>query len=452
MLEVFALFLLLPIFVALYYHESLYPYLIACIFSLLIGLYVDKTNKQEPLRINEALTLTAVSFIIVSLIGSIPYIYYFLNYGVYGIDVFINSFFESVSGFTTTGLSVFSTVEALPKSLLFFRAETQWLGGIGIIVVFLAILSELKTSAMPIYRAQGYTQHIGITIKDTARKMIKIYGVYTFIGVLLLVLAGLSFFESVNLAFCSISTGGFLGVDTMYSNSLILGIISMLMILGATSFFVHDKMFKGKIFYFFKNVEIRALFSFAFLFSAIGFFVYPNIRFVFFDMLSAITTTGYSTHNLSLIPFGFLGLVIILMIVGGSSASTSGGLKLSRILIVLKSIPWLIKRMISPKNAIIPLKLESESIDDDVLITTGVFVMTYLIVIVVSSAVFVFLGFGFVDSLFQIVSAMGTVGLSTVNIGALPVIAKSVLIVCMFLGRLEIFPILIFLNNLVKRE
>ena len=225
----------------------------------------------------------------------------------------------------------------------------------------------------------------------------------------------------------------------------------MLMIFGATSFFVHDKMFKGKILYFFKNVEIRALFLFAFIFSAIGFFVYPNIRFVFFEMLSAITTTGYSTHNLSLIPFGFLGLVILLMIVGGSSASTSGGLKLSRILIVFKSIPWVIKRMISPKNAIIPLKLEGEPIDDDVLITTNVFVMTYLIVLVLGSAVFIFLGFGLVDSLFQIASALGTVGLSTVNIGALPVVAKGVLIVCMFLGRLEIFPILIFLKNLVKK-
>ena len=246
LLEVFALFLLLPLLVALYYQEPLYPYFIAIIISLFLGIYFDKTNKREPLQLNGALTLTAFSFIIVSLIGAIPYIYYFSEFSG---DVILDSIFEFVSGFTTTGLTIFSSVEVLPKSLLFFRAETQWIGGIGIIIIFLAILSELKTSAMPLYRAQGYKTHIGITIKDTARKMIKIYGFYTIIGILLLLLSGLSLFESSAMAFSSISTGGFSVVDSFYDSSLILGILSVLMIFGATSFFVHDKMFKGKILY-----------------------------------------------------------------------------------------------------------------------------------------------------------------------------------------------------------
>ncbi|MCK4968277.1 MAG: hypothetical protein KAS12_04435, partial [Candidatus Aenigmarchaeota archaeon] len=121
-------------------------------------------------------------------------------------------------------------------------------------------------------------------------------------------------------------------------------------------------------------------------------------------------------------------------------------------LIILKSIPWLIKKMTSPKTAIIPLKFEGEPVDDEVLITTSIFAMTYLIILVIACAIFVFLGFGIIDSVFQIASALGTVGLATMDIGALPILAKSVLIVCMFLGRLEIFPVLIFLNNLFKRE
>ncbi len=449
LLEAFAFFLILPIMAAFYLNEPAEPFLIAALISIILGLYFDKTNKQEELRINEALTLTAVSFLVVSLIGAIPYLYHFADFSS---SAFVDSFFESVSGFTTTGLTVFSSVDILPKSLLLWRAETQWLGGIGIIIIFLAILSELKTSAQPLYRAQGYAAHIGITIKDTARRMIKIYGAYTFAGILLLYIFGLSFFESLSIAFSAISTGGFAVTDSFYTNPLVLGIISALMILGATSFFVHDRMFRGDVKYFFRNVELRALLFFILAFSAIVFVGFPHISNVFFEVVSAVTTTGYSTQNMSLLPLGFVGVLFILMFFGGSSASTAGGIKISRVLIAFKSIPWFLRKMTAPKSAIIPLKVGDEPIDEDILTTTVVFVMVYALAAVIASFAFMYLGFGIVDSFFHVVSALGTVGLSTIEISTIPVIGKVILIACMFLGRLEIFPVLILLKNIVRRE
>ena len=449
LLEVFAFFLILPTIAALYLNEPAEPFLVAALISIILGLYFEKTNKQEELRINEALTLTALSFLFVSIIGAIPYLYHFAEFSSRAL---IDSFFESVSGFTTTGLTVFSSVDTLPKSLLFWRAETQWIGGIGIIIVFLAILSELKTSALPLYRAQGYTEHIGITIKDTARKMAKIYSFYTLIGILLLYVAGLSFFESISIAFSSISTGGFSVTGAFYTNPIVLGILSVLMILGATSFFVHDRMFRGDIKYFFKNAEIRALMAIVFGFSAILYFAFPNISNIFFEVVSAATTTGYATQNLALLPLGFIGTIVILMIFGGASASTAGGIKISRVLIAFKSIPWFLKKMTAPKSAIVPLKVGGEAIDEGVLTTTVVFIMTYVLALVIASSAFMYFGFGIMDSFFQVVSALGTVGLSTIEISTIPVIGKAILIACMFLGRLEIFPVLILLKNIVRRE
>ncbi|MCK5473824.1 MAG: TrkH family potassium uptake protein [Candidatus Aenigmarchaeota archaeon] len=449
LLEVFAFFLILPIIAAVYLNEPAEPFLIAALISVILGLYFDKTNKQEELRINEALTLTALSFLFVSIIGAIPYLYHFADFGSRAL---IDSFFESVSGFTTTGLTVFSSVDTLPKSLLLWRAETQWLGGIGIIIIFLAILSELKTSSQPLYRAQGYAAHIGVTIKDTARSMIKIYGAYTVVGILLLYLFGLSFFESLSIAFSSISTGGFAVTDSFYTSTAVLGIISALMILGATSFFVHDRMFRGDIKYFFRTVETRALMFLILAFSVIVLIGFPHLSNIFFEVVSVATTTGYSAQNMSSLPFGFLGILIILMFLGGSSASTAGGIKISRVLIAFKSIPWFLRKMTAPKSAIIPLKVGGEPIDEDILTTTVVFIMVYALAVFIASFAFMFLGFGIVDSFFHVISALGTVGLSTIEISTIPVIGKVILIACMFLGRLEIFPVLILLKNIVKRE
>ena len=179
LLEIFSIFLVLPIIVSYIYGEPATPFFATFTIAIFMGIFLEKYFRRETLDLSRGLVLTALTFIIFSVLGSIPFM---LMDGPAMSPV--DAVFESVSGFTTTGLTVFSDVETLPKSILFWRSEMQWIGGMGIIILFLSILRGLKTSSIALYSAQGYNERLEPTIKETSRKMIKIYGTYSILGFL----------------------------------------------------------------------------------------------------------------------------------------------------------------------------------------------------------------------------------------------------------------------------
>ncbi|MCK5321950.1 MAG: TrkH family potassium uptake protein, partial [Candidatus Aenigmarchaeota archaeon] len=291
LLEIFSVFLILPLIVAFFYNEPTTPFFIALIVSLFAGIILEKTSKRKPLNFWDALSLTALSFIIFSVLGSIPYLFY-INGPAH--ITFINAFFESLSGFTTTGLSIFSTVANLPKSILFWRALTQWMGGMGIIIIFLSVLRSVRTSSMTLYRSQGLSEKIEPSLISTSRYILKIFITYTLLGIVALFATGLPLFDSITTAFTAISTGGFTVVDTFYTNPATLAVISILMLLGSINFILHSKLFKKNFNEFLKNPEVKGIAVMLIFLISAGFIVSGSLSISIFQMISALTATGFS--------------------------------------------------------------------------------------------------------------------------------------------------------------
>jgi len=457
-----ALFRIIPIIAAMIYGEPITSFILTTAISLLLGLillWLEKRRNPErsPLSLSQlnlpnALILVSLSFLILPLISAISFLSSF-HYN------FLNAFFESVSGFTTTGLTLYSSLEGLPRSLLLWRAETQWIGGIGIITLFLFIISRLKfygqkedtqietTSAL--YRAQGFEKIEPSLVKST-KNILMIYGGYTLLGVILLYITGMSLFESISLSFTSISTGGFIVTDSLQATNLQLIILSLLMLAGSMSFIAHNDLLRRKFRSFLSSLEKNIFFIFLLLSIGLTFIVFTDARMIFFELISAFTTTGYSITNISVLPPLFILLIMIGMIIGGSIASTAGGIKVSRIYSLLMMVPWMLKKLSSSKHAIIPLKINKQFMEEKDLLVITVFVTMYFLILLIGTIVFLLLGYGLLDSSFQMTSALGTVGLQTIELMAVPVMGKVVLVIAMLLGRLEIFPVLILVRKLFK--
>ncbi len=458
-----ALFRIIPIVAGLIYGESVMTFVLTMIISLLLGLILlwldnKKNPEKSPFSLSQldlpnALMLVSLSFLILSAIGAISFLPSF-NYN------YINALFESISGFTTTGLTLYNSLDGVPQSLLLWRAETQWIGGIGIVMIFLFIISRLKyygnsedtqiESTSSLYQAQGFQEKIEPNLRKSSKNVLIIYGGYTLIGMGLLYFTGMGLFEAISLAFTSISTGGFIVTDSLQATNLQLVILSVLMLLGSISFITHNHLLNLKFKEFFKSFEKNVFLIFLLVSIGLTLLVFTDIKVVVFELISAFTTTGYSITNISILPSLFIMLIMTGMLVGGSIASTSGGMKVSRIYSLLMIVPWMLKKLSSPRHAIIPLKINNQAIDQDDLLIIVSFVTLFLLTLFIGTLVFLLLGYGLFDSSFQIASALGTVGLQTMDLMAVPIIGKVVLMIAMLLGRLEIFPLLIILRKLFK--
>ncbi|MCK5234839.1 MAG: TrkH family potassium uptake protein, partial [Candidatus Aenigmarchaeota archaeon] len=310
LLEIFSIFLILPIIVSYIYGEPATPFFAAFTIAIFMGIFLEKYFERESLDLSRGLVLTALTFIMFSILGAIPFMLMEGGSSMHPID----AVFESVSGFTTTGLTVFSDVETLPKSILFWRSETQWIGGMGIIILFLSILSGLKTSSLALYSAQGYSERIEPTIKETTQKMVKIYGTYSILGFSALYLSGLPVFEAITTMFSAISTGGFTVVNVFYTSSWTLAVVSILMILGSINFIIHDKIFKKKFDMVRNNVEIRSFFITLAIFILVAYTTTRSLEISVFQMISAMTATGFSITNVSMLAPVLIFITIIAMV------------------------------------------------------------------------------------------------------------------------------------------
>lgn len=456
------IFRIIPISSALFYGDSYTLYVVSLLISVVLGLLlIAISNKisqpQNNLTINDSILLVAITFIVVILIGTISYLPS-VEYK------FTDALFESTSGYTTTGLTIFDSVESLPKSLILWRSLTQWIGGIGIIMVFLVLFSHMrghrldsnadqvqKKSTKTLYNASGFTEQSDFSTKDMTKRVFLIYCGYTVLGIILLSLLGLPLLQATTVSFAAISTGGFSSVDNFYNDPLILVVIILMMLIGASSFIVHNNLLRGKIKDFLFSEERNMLLLFIVLAYLLTFMFVDNPLLLIFNLVSAFTTTGFAASPIAILAPVVILMIFIGMTVGGSVASTSGGLKVFRILTMLKLIPWTIKKMSAPAAAIIPFTICKKTFSDDKIILVQSFILTYATLLVLGIVSFMMLGFSFFDSSFQIFSALGTVGLQSMSMSAIPIIGKLILMLFMLLGRLEIFPIFILVNSFFKK-
>lgn len=445
----------LPLSIAIYYHESITTIIVGSLLSFILAALMYLISKLPQLESNKinferAIILAALSFIIIPLTASISYLPY-TNFN------WLNAFFESVSGFTTTGLTVFNNYDLLPKNILVWRSMTQWIGGIGIIIIFLFLfqnkqnehLEDEHKQNLAIFKSSGFYELIETDTEKSITKIVLIYGFYTLLGITLLYFSGLNLIESLGLTFSSISTGGF-SLNSQFQPQKFQAIILIaLMIIGAIPFSLHNKILKKKIKEFFTSQEKNYFFAIIAIISLVFVFNGATITDSIFQAVSALSTTGFSNMNISTLPAYLILLIIAAMIIGGNTASTAGGIKINRIVLMFKSIAWYLKKIVSPYNSIIPLKNENKILEEEDVIGIHVFITSYFLIATTSIIVLILTGISSGSAIFHVFSALGTVGLQTTDLTQIHFLAKLVLISCMIFGRLEIFPLFILIRKIL---
>jgi trk system potassium uptake protein TrkH len=447
-LEILGILILIPVIFAWVFGEPTYMgFFIGAIISFFLGTLLDKKFRKDEINLSSAMLIAAISFVLVSLIGAIPFLPF--------LDP-VDAVFESASGFTTTGLTVVDP-ESLPLSLLFWRSFTQWIGGIGILLIFVLLVNSPGTSSYYLYKVEGNQEKIEASVRSSTRSAFKIYGTYTVIGLILLSVAGMPLFDSLLHTFTSVSTGGFStkAESIGYYNSFpIEAVILFMMLIGGTSFFIHDKLLRRKLKQYIYNPETQLflilVLSFTLLLSfSLSSFGAP-IWHGLFHAFSAITTTGFSTVPVLSSGLAMM-LILILMLVGGYAGSTAGGIKLIRAGIIIKAIPWIGKRLSLPEEAVVPFRFGKRTIKESEVAIITLFIALYFIILVLSTMGLVYLGYPIEESFFQTSSAQGTVGFSALPMDIMHPLGKVILMVNMFLGRLEIFPYLVMIYIVYHR-
>ena len=461
LLVISSFFRFVPIIAGLIYEENIQGFLFTFGLSLVLGvvlvLFSRPKESAKSMTLTQGLILGALAFILLPAISMITYLPS-MDYN------YLNAYFEAISGFTTTGITIYSSLEELPKSLLLWRAETQWMGGIGIIIIFLflfsgrrkgqqkmADLEEASEASMALYQAQGFRQKLEGGLRNTLAIVMAIYVGYTLLGILLLWATGMPLYDSIAMSFTALSTGGFSVHDEFYSNGWQLLVLSVIMILGSISFIVHNKILEAKWKEFVLSFEKNVFFVIIAIAGLLAMTVATDVPIAFFELISAFTTTGYGVSNFALLPPLLIFVLMLGMIMGGSSASTSGGIKTFRIYYLMRGIGWQLKKLSNPPSAVIPLKIHGQETDEKDLSNIAIFVISYFLVLLIGITLFLVFGFGFFDASFQMISALGTVGLQSVEVGLIHPFLKIVLIIAMLFGRLEIFPILILLRQAFKK-
>lgn len=382
-------------------------------------------------------------FFVLGILGAIPYFWLnaFNDTGIVGR--FVNSFFESVSGFTTTGFSLISDPDALPRSLMFYRSFTHLIGGLGIVFILLAFFYSGKTLDN-MSRVMNFMR-VTDSIKKSLVSILVVYTIYVLLfSAIIYVIGFANIANTVSVVLSSLMTGGFSPIADFSSYTVFPAVlvVMVMMVFGATSFFIHYRIIHGK----FRSAFTKEFWMFI-LISAIGVFaiqaVYPlDVLSTVFHVLSASTGTGFSTIDFSEIPEKAKFLFIILMFLGGMSFSTAGGIKIFRLGLLLKSIPFVIGSSIGKEYE--KIEFDGNSYDREDIVVNLVFILLSVALVVITGALLSFSGFGLVDSMFETVSAFATTGLSVGIVSAtLAVHLKLALIILMVIGRVEIIPFLV---------
>ena len=473
MLVITGLSMLLPALIAFIYGETdLYGHLKSSLICVLLGLPIWVfTRKSKRLNSKDGFAIVSFAWITVALAGSLP----FYLTGI--IPNFTDAWFEAMSGVTTTGATIIGNpstlphlingIESMPHGVLFWRSFLQWLGGMGIIVFTIAILPLLGVGGVQLFKAEvpgPVADKIKPRVKETAKILWMVYIGFTFLQFLLLGFAGMSWFDSICHAFTTMPTGGFSTQNASiaaYSNPIIHYIIIFFMFIAGVNFTLHFRAITGNYKSYFKDYEFKVYFSILF-FATI--FIFLNISFSnsdwshnsflisLFQSLALMTGTGYANADYELWPFFSQLLLFFMMFFGAMGGSTSGGMKIARVILLIKYAATETRRMLHSR-AIIPIRIGDRTIGDDVIRNTLGFFLIYLSFFVLTALVLTALNYDFTSSLSVAASAIGNVGPAfgsfgpTDNYALLHPIGKWMMTFCMLLGRLEIFTIMVLFSR-----
>ncbi len=426
----------------------------------LIFYFSARKHDHKNIGKKEGYVIVTFAWVFISVFGAFPF------YLSGAIPSYTDAFFETISGFTTTGATILDDIESVSKGLLFWRSLTQWLGGMGIIVLTLAILPILGVGGMQLFIAEapGTTPNrLHPRIAETAKRLWGIYVIFTLILALLLKLGGLSIFESLCHAFTTLSTGGFSTKNESVAafSPYIQYVIILFMIIAGVNFSLHYFLLKGKFSKVFNNEELRFYLFMIFLFSvafAVAVFLLhqsnyeESFRYGAFQVVSIITTTGFVNYNyLEWREFLWVGL-FLLMFAGGCIGSTAGGIKMIRHLTLIKNTILEFKRLLHPM-AVIPVKLNGKAIPKEIIHNFLAFFLIYVLIFALGSVVMTIMGLDFISAVGAVAATIGNVGPAIGSVGPadsyahVPVAGKWLLSFLMLLGRLELFTVLLLFSR-----
>lgn len=450
-------FLLAPCIVALFYKESQgFVYAIVggiCIALGTLGAYFKPKNNVFFAR--EGFVTVSLSWIVLSIIGAIPFT-------ITGeIPNYVDALFETASGFTTTGASIMTDVESMSQTSMFFRCFTNWVGGMGVLVFIMAVVPLTGSYNLLLMQAESTGPEVGKLvprIKDSAKILYGIYFAVTVGSVIAFMVTGMNFYDALIISFSTTGTGGFANLNNSmagYSYSA-QTVAIVVMLICSINFNVYFLLLKGKIKQVFKLEEIAWYFALVAL-STLGITVqiqklYPNLRSAvhdaLFQVVSIITTTGFSTTDYNFWPTYSKGIIILITIVGACAGSTAGGVKISRVIIALRNLKREIGKMIHPRS-VSRVRLNGSTVAEETVDAVSTFFIAYAVLLIVSTLVISADVFDFETSVTAVITALSNVGPGlgacgpSGNFAGFSQLSKLVLTFDMIAGRLELFPMFI---------
>ena len=456
-----AALMLLPVAVALIYGETgrLVAFLIPLVLLAVIGLLLGKRAPADTaIYAREGLVIVALSWVLMSVFGALPFV-------ISGeIPNFVDAFFETVSGFTTTGASILRDVEALSQSMLFWRSFTHWVGGMGVLVFAMAVLPMTDGRAMHLMRAEVPGPSVGkisSKLRDTAKILYAIYFAMTVIEVLLLCLGGLPLFDALITSFGTAGTGGFsnrgLSIGA-YDSAYVEMVTAVFMLLFGVNFNLYylllmrhfkEALGSEELLAYLGVVGISTLAiagNIYHLYQSVG----QSLRYAFFQVASIITTTGFATTDFNLWPTFSKAILVLLMFFGACAGSTGGGLKISRIIIMCKAARQDMMRVRHP-HAVTSVRFEGKPLERKTVSGVHIYMNLYLLICVLSMLIVAFDQFDLITTFTAVASCLNNIGPGLEIVGPMgnfadfSVPAKLLLTFDMLVGRLEIFPMLVLL-------
>lgn len=461
-----AVLLVLPMAVALLYGEAAAPFLIPMLLVAVCGLLLSaRKPARTSLYARDGLAVVALAWLLMSLFGAMPFV-------LSGdIPRFVDAFFETVSGFTTTGASILTEIEPLGRGILFWRSFTHWVGGMGVLVFVMAILPMTDGHGMHLLRAEVPGPTVGKLVSrmgDTAKILYGIYLALTVIEIVLLLAGGMPLYDACIHAFGTAGTGGFscrnLSVGA-YDSAYFDIVIGVFMLLFGVNFNLYFFLLIRRFRDVFRSEELRAYLGIVAaavvaitvdILHLYGSFA-SSLRYAFFQVASIITTTGFATADFNTWPSFSKAILVTLMFIGACAGSTGGGIKVARIIILVKTSLGDMRKMLHP-NAIVTVRMEGKPLSDKHIRSVHLFITVYLLVFTGSLLLLSLEGFDLITTFTALTACINNIGpgLEMVgpmgNFAAFSDFSKLLLSFNMLVGRLEIFPMLLFAPSIWKRK
>ena len=454
---ILGIFMLIPIIAQFFYNEIDSSFLSASIVTIIFGtlFFLSNLDHDKKLNLQQAFLVTALSWLSIAIFSSLPFIFSNTNFSI------TNAFFESMSGITTTGSTIISNLESMPKGILLWRAILQWLGGIGIIVMAITLMPIMNVGGMQLFKISNNdsSEKILPKSKEIALRLIFIYLILTLFCAISYKILGMNIFDSLTHAMTTIATGGFSNYNDSigFFNSISIEISAMVfIILGSLPFIVYIKFLNGNRKIFLNDIQIRTFIKII-LISIILLALYLalsqsnsfNLRSIFFNVISILTGTGYVNAQFDSWGGFPIVLFLLLMFIGGCAGSTTCGIKIFRIQILYSFISNQLKKIIYPKGVFI-LKYDQNPVDNKFISSVISFIYLYFMIFFAITALLSLTGLDFITSISGAATSISNVGpgLGSIigpngNFSSLPDISKWILTLGMILGRLELFAILV---------